>query len=155
MSADVPGRQNLPDAELLSHEISKADKWAEETAKQAEWVRSREKAGLARGQWPGGGRRVGSSGQWALLELSRKSSIARLCARKWAGGAQGPSAHFKVGMAKVPSTVGRRQHGAVHGHNRIGYSGHKASRAPWKAVSTVHEGLGQAVSGLPHEEGYR
>ena len=56
MSADVPGRQNLPDAELLSHEISKADKWAEETAKQAEWVRSREKAGLARGQWPGGGK---------------------------------------------------------------------------------------------------
>lgn len=45
MSADVPGGQNLPDAELLSYEISKADKWAEEIAKQAEWVRSREREG--------------------------------------------------------------------------------------------------------------
>lgn len=98
---------------------------------------------------------MGSSGQWALLELSPKSLIARLCARKCAGCAHGPSAHSKVGMAKVPSAEGRRQHGAVHGHSRTGYSGHKANRAPWKAVSTVQEGLGQAVSGPPYEEGYR
>lgn len=55
-------------------------------------------------------------GNGALLELSRKSSVACLCARKRAGHAQGPSAHSKVGIARVPSAEGRRQHGAVPGH---------------------------------------
>lgn len=54
MSPDVPGGQNLPDAELLSYEVSKADKWAEGIAKQAECKRSIKKTGLAQGQWPGG-----------------------------------------------------------------------------------------------------
>ena len=58
---------------------------------------------------------MGSSGQWALLELSRKSSVACLCARKRAGHAQGPSAHSKVGIARVPSAEDRHQHEAVHG----------------------------------------
>lgn len=88
MSADVPGGQNLPDAELLSYEISKADKWAEGIAKQAEWVRSREKAGLAQGQWPGGkaGGIVRAVGSFRTLSKVLRSSalrqeMRRLCPR--------------------------------------------------------------------------
>lgn len=40
-----------PDGELLCHEVSKAGKWVEGIAKEAEYIRSRKKTGLAGGQW--------------------------------------------------------------------------------------------------------
>ena len=71
--------QKTTDAELLSYEVSKADKWAEGIAKQAECKRSIKKTGLAQGQWPGGKARGIIRAMGSFRTLSKVLSSMPLC----------------------------------------------------------------------------